>query len=70
MWDEIIYPFSNNNGAAAKVYEWLMISSHTLLVIEYVSMGLNSPRRKKSDCVARTVSADCLAPLAVLPRRL
>ena len=31
MWDEINYPFPNFNGYTVEVWEWWVISSHTLL---------------------------------------
>ena len=30
VWDEIIYPFPNFNGATVEVWEWKIISLHTL----------------------------------------
>ena len=30
VWDEIIYPSQNVNGCTIDVYEWYVISSHTL----------------------------------------
>ena len=31
MWDEITYPFTNLNGAAVKVWEWINNFVHILL---------------------------------------
>ena len=34
VWNEMIYPFPNFNGATVEVWEWIIIISHTLIACD------------------------------------
>ena len=38
MWDDITYPFSNFNGCTIKVWEWIILSSHTMMDVHYIDV--------------------------------